>query len=80
MPLVRIEGVEKKAYDRAFVHHVAADAVGAAGDRVQVRGRIVADGYGFRNHRNPGAPDTVMVVYDRVRRRAFYSYFSAPQG
>ncbi|HYH67857.1 MAG TPA: hypothetical protein VD866_24380 [Urbifossiella sp.] len=39
----------------------------------------VADGYGFRNHRDQGAPDTVIVVYDRLRRRAFYSYFSAPQ-
>lgn len=40
---------------------------------------VVADGYGYRNHQIPGAPNTVMVVYDRVKRRAFYSFWSEPQ-
>ncbi len=40
---------------------------------------VVANGYGFRNHRDPRAPDTVMVVYDRTKQRAFYAYWSAPQ-
>ncbi|MFO0800978.1 MAG: hypothetical protein U0804_26225 [Gemmataceae bacterium] len=40
---------------------------------------VVTDGYGFRNHRDPAAPDTVLVVYDRLRKRAYYSYWSAPQ-
>lgn len=40
---------------------------------------VVADGYGFRNHRDRTAPDTVLVVYDSVKRRAYYSYWSAPQ-
>ncbi|HEX4612203.1 MAG TPA: hypothetical protein VH092_28675 [Urbifossiella sp.] len=47
------------------------------GDReTEVR---VADGYAYRNPRQRAAPNTVVVTYDRERRRAYYAYWSEPR-
>jgi hypothetical protein len=40
----------------------------------------ITDGYTYRNHRGRSAPNTVMVHYDRAGRRAYYAFWSAPQG
>jgi hypothetical protein len=40
---------------------------------------VITDGYTYRNPRQRAAPNTVLVLYDRVRRRAYYSFWSAPQ-
>ncbi|HEX4612407.1 MAG TPA: TIGR03067 domain-containing protein, partial [Urbifossiella sp.] len=82
VPSVRIEGWPggNNLYDRVYVHNVFPDRVGKAGDRVQVRGRIVSHGYGtlflwcdqwVRQEAGAAAPPLkVEGIYDRVHSKA----------
>ncbi|MFO0798896.1 MAG: sigma-70 family RNA polymerase sigma factor [Gemmataceae bacterium] len=84
VPLVRLDGGEpdKHRLDRFYVHHISADAVGKAGDRVKVRGRVVSQAYGVwflwadrwavvegARPAPPAEPAPAgESIYDRVRR------------
>ncbi len=47
------------------------------GDRATVV--AITDGLTFRNNPGRAAPNTVVVNYDRVRRRAYYGFWSEPR-
>jgi hypothetical protein len=70
MPQVRIEGwPEKYSWGDVYVHNAFPDRVGKVGDRVRVRGRVVAHGYGtltlwcesWNREDGPAAPKTPNV-------------------
>ncbi len=39
----------------------------------------ITNGYRYRNNAQRGAPNTVVVYYDRAARRAYYAFWSAPR-